>query len=148
MEQLLGPPTKNIIDQIKNIVFAFAIMLAWFYLITTFLDFLATPSAQFEQVPPKFAFFFSCIAAPAWEEMAFRWLPITIAKGFHKKFIFPIVILSSLIFGWGHGFGPVSLLIQGVMGFILSCLYLKNGNIWSSMALHSMWNMFCFFILA
>lgn len=148
MERLIGLPSTVFVDKIKNVVFAFFIMLVWVFSITAFLQFLLDPSTQFSYAPPaKFVFFFSCIWAPIWEEWAFRWVPVTIARAFNPQMMFPVVLLSSLIFGWGHGYGPTSLLIQGVMGFVLACVYLKNGNLIYSILLHSMWNSFCFFIL-
>lgn len=147
MEQLLGKTSELFLDKIKNVVFAFFICLVWVFSIDALLKYLVDPSTQFYKAPIKYTFFMSCIWAAIWEEIGFRWLPITIARGFNDKMVFPVILMSSLIFGWGHGYGPTSLLIQGVMGLILSAVYLKNGNIVYSMVLHSGWNTFCLFVL-
>lgn len=93
-----------------------------------------------------YVFFFSCIWAPLWEEAAFRVAPIAIAKHFNRNaLMIPVVILSSVLFGWGHGMGPISLLIQGVMGLVFATVYIKNGySYWSSVTLHFLWNFFLF----
>lgn len=96
-------------------------------------------------------FFFSCIVAPLWEELAFRHAPLQIAKKMgkaHKKnYIMPVVIISSALFGWGHGEGAMSILNQGVMGAVLCYVYLKNGySFWSSTAVHFLWNFSLMFI--
>lgn len=96
------------------------------------------------------AFFFACIFAPLWEELVFRHAPLLIAKRFSKpgkSVIWPVVIISSALFGWGHGAGPISLLIQGVGGLIFSYVYLKNNySYWSSTFLHFLWNFSLMFV--
>ena len=90
-------------------------------------------------------FFFLCIIAPLWEELAFRYVPITIASIFNKELVLPVIILSSIIFGWGHGNGTMSLLYQGVMGGVFSYVYVKNGyHYLSAVAIHFLWNLVCF----
>lgn len=98
------------------------------------------------------AFFFTVILAPLWEELAWRHAPILIARQFKKHLnldvLWPIVIISSIHFGWGHGHGPISLLMQGVGGFALSYVYIKNGySYWSSVAAHALWNLTVAFLL-
>jgi hypothetical protein len=142
----LFTPSTKIEDKVKNVAAGFLIHLVWvFIIITPFFGWLFSVG-QFE-TPLKAIFFFSCILAPLWEELAFRVIPITIAKEYGKQYILPVVILSSLIFGWGHGMGPISLLIQGVMGFVMAIVYIKNNySYWSSVALHSMWNTYIYLI--
>lgn len=147
MDRIIGTSSHTFADKIKNVVVAYVIMVIWVFSIVAFLQYLIDPTTQFRPQPPlKFTFFMSCIFAPAWEELLFRYVPVKIAKGFDPKFLLPVVILSSAIFGWGHGAGPVSLLIQGVMGFILACVYLKNGSLIYSIILHSAWNISCLFL--
>lgn len=90
-------------------------------------------------------FVFACVLAPLWEEAAFRHAPLQIAKSFKEKLgmdlIIPIVIISSVIFGLGHGNGSISLMVQGVGGVLLSLAYIWGGfNYWTSVAAHFMWN--------
>lgn len=144
--KFLGEPSVKFFDKLKNVVFSFLIFSVWIYGITSFLSFLV--EGQFGPPPMKYQFFFSAIWAAVWEEAVFRVAPITIAKRVNPELILPVVIISSALFGWGHGSGPVSLLIQGVMGFVLSCLYIKNNySYWSVVLLHSSWNSFYLFIL-
>lgn len=141
MERLLGSPSTLFWDKIKNVVFGFAIIYFWVLLVVTFLDFLNTPA---QVITPQVSFFFSCIMAPLWEEVIFRLMPITLARRFDERLLPIVVVSSSIIFGIGHGYGIVSILIQGMMGFIFACTYLKNGNIIYAMLLHSAWNIYCF----
>lgn len=97
-------------------------------------------------------FFFTVIFAPLWEELTWRWFPITVARQFKKHLnvdlLWPIVVVSSINFGWGHGNGPISLLLQGVGGFALSYVYIKNGfSYWSSVAAHALWNLTVVFLI-
>lgn len=99
--------------------------------------------------------FFACILAPVWEELAFRWYwfskklrnrdedeilkPGVIAL-LGRKPIYPIVIITSLVFGVVHG-GAINILLQGFGGFVLSYVYLRNGrSLGSGMVLHSLFN--------
>ena len=117
--------------------------------------------------------FFTVLMAPLWEELAFRYVPYRIAQWFEllmrkidyllldKKLLskhlpvtanfalmIPIMVCATLIFGWGHGNGTISLLIQGVGGLLLSIVYIKNNySYWSSVTLHAMWNTLCYFIV-
>ena len=144
--KFLGEVSEGLFDKLKNVIFAFLIFTVWIYAITSFLNYLV--DGQYGPPPMKYRFFMSVIWAAVWEEAVFRVAPITIANKIDPKLIFPVVIISSALFGWGHGAGPISLLIQGVMGFVLSCLYIKNGfSYWSVVLLHSSWNAACLFIL-
>lgn len=95
------------------------------------------------------AFVFGVVLAPLWEELAFRYVPVTVAQKINKELVLPVIVLSSILFGWGHGMGPISLLIQGVGGFILSCLYIKNNNsYWSCVLVHALWNVIVYSFIA
>ena len=88
----------------------------------------------------------ACIYAPIVEEFIFRVGPISLVKD-KPKLMFPVVILSSALFGWLH-YGAASLPIQGVLGVVLAAIYIKNGySYWSSVLLHAMWNAYVIFIL-
>lgn len=148
---LLDNPEKSFFGKIRNIGFVFALNLIWLSIIAAFLNYI-NPSELYSYVnsvkistslsPTVIGmFFFMCIWAPIWEEAAFRYAPITIAKNFGSQFLIPVIIISSVLFGWGHGHGPLSLLIQGIMGFIFSLLYIKNNfSYWSSVTAHFLWN--------
>lgn len=67
----------------------------------------------------------------AWEEeMLFRWLPLYLTvkadKPFQEKMLMAIVF--SLIFGLVHG-SVLSILFQGISGFIWSLLWFKCGGL-------------------
>lgn len=96
-------------------------------------------------------FFFVCILAPLWEEAAFRHAPLQMAKELKIKLnidvIIPFAIISSCIFGWGHGSSPTGIMIQGVAGLILSYVYVKSGyKYWSTVVLHFLWNFSLYYI--
>lgn len=85
-------------------------------------------------------FFLAVIMAPLWEEIVFRKFPLDFVKG-KDHLMISMMLFSSVIFGLGH-YGVPSLLIQGVGGFIIACIYVKNGySYWSAVALHALWNL-------
>lgn len=142
MDKLIGTPSTRLIDKIKNLVFCFVIMFLWIHGIIAFLNYLNTPFA----LTPQVSFFLSCIVTPAAEELYFRAAPLTIASHLNKKLITPVVIFTSLWFGYAHGQGSVSILIQGVGGFVLAWLYLKNKSIIWPILLHAAWNTYSMFL--
>jgi membrane protease YdiL (CAAX protease family) len=155
---ILDNPEKTLFGKIRNIGFVFALELIYLSIIVFLLKQLDpfdlyTLMHQYSLPHVIDAnaigiFFFACIWAPLWEEAAFRYAPITIAKNFGPQFLFPVIIISSVLFGWGHGSGPVSLLIQGVGGFLFSLLYIKNGFSYkSSVTAHFLWNLSLMFLL-
>ncbi len=82
-----------------------------------------------------------------WEEMAFRVAPIKIAKIINPELLWPVIFISSIIFGWGHG-GLHGLMFQGVMGLGFSYVYIKTKYSYISVAiLHMMWNAFYYLML-
>lgn len=103
-------------------------------------------------------FFFACLLAPFWEELAFRWYPLktrlrerdeTALDESKKKIlteigqrpIYPVVILVCfIIFGLAHG-GAINILLQGVTGLLMAYVYLRNGRcLWSAMLYHALFN--------
>ena len=98
-----------------------------------------------ETIPFFFFFFIACIWAPIWEEMTYRWAPIEIAKRQAPNILYPVIILSSAYFGWGHGECQEGVFIQGVLGLIFSWVYLKTNNILYNMLLHMAYNSFILF---
>lgn len=89
----------------------------------------------------------ACILAPIWEEMAFRYAPMQLARGFsEKKFAIPMIVISSCFFGVIHG-GAANIFVQGVLGFLAAVIYVKsNYKIWVPMLLHCAWNSMCLFV--
>jgi hypothetical protein len=147
---------STFLQKAANVALGFVIDLIWvpiILLVIKLLDVSPTevlPSFffQFEE-SPHLLFFLAVICAPLWEEAAFRYAPYKIAQAFGKHvnpelgraLLIPIMIIATALFGWGHGYGIYSLLVQGVGGFIISCVYIKNGySYWSSVALHALWN--------
>jgi membrane protease YdiL (CAAX protease family) len=148
-------PEKTVFGKIRNIGFVFTINIIWICFIVTFLHKLdpdgimsAFPQRMDIGDTPASLFFFACIMAPLWEEAAFRYAPITIAKNFGEQYLLPVIVISSVLFGWGHGFGPISLLIQGVAGFLFSLLYIKNNYSYlSTVVSHFLWNLTLIFLV-
>jgi membrane protease YdiL (CAAX protease family) len=149
--QPLNRPSVKFKNKVANILIAYVIVFVYVFSINKFINFLDPPipvpdfGGADESSPSVifllFTFFFAVIWAPLWEELVFRHAPALLAKALGEKFLLPIMIISSALFGWGHGNGPESLLIQGVMGFILFYIYIKNGySYWSSVTLHALWN--------
>lgn len=155
LQKFLLKHEKSTSGKIHNVLTAFILCLLWVIFVKVLLvDICDYPVLELKkqltlQMPEetlKFAFLSGVIIAPLWEETAYRWFPMQVSKWFGKHTLFPIIIISSIIFGWGHGYGQISLLIQGVSGFILACLYVKNGfSFWSSVALHTLWNFMMMF---
>ena len=135
------PSATTLLDKIKNICTGYTAMIIWVFFISLLLNFLWTP-LQFFYIPEpiQYTIFFTCIFAPLWEELAFRVIPIKLALNLNPESLPAVVALSSIIFGFGHG-GVENILIQGVMGVILSWVYIKNNySYWSSVSLHALWN--------
>lgn len=141
----LSKPAPTLLDKVMFGFAGFALSLVWFFFLIHFLDYIH--AQRFGDHPEYWVIFFACIFAPLWEELAFRVIPMQYAKNLGPQYIIPTLFLSSLIFGWGHGQGPISLLIQGVGGFILGVAYIKtNYNYWVPVAMHSAWNIWAIFI--
>jgi membrane protease YdiL (CAAX protease family) len=149
IKSFLSTPTTKFPDKVKNIFISYIIIFVWVFLISHLLNFLDPPPIFTDEETPSIPshiyilsqFFFLVISAPLWEELAFRHAPALLAKALGKGFLFPIMIISSMLFGWGHNNGPESLMLQGCMGFVFFCLYIKNGySYWSSVVLHALWN--------
>jgi len=92
------------------------------------------------------ALFLGCVLAPLWEEAVFRYVAIRLGQGLDQLLgkawmLLPVVCLSSIIFGRAHG-NSLNILFQGVGGFGLCWLYLKNKNsYWSVVSAHAIWNL-------
>lgn len=91
---------------------------------------------------PFSQFFFPIVLAPLWEEAVFRYGPLMLAKRINKRAVWPVVIITSLWFGWMHaGQNVLYVLEQGVMGFALAFVLIKSKyRYWSSVLLHALYN--------
>jgi membrane protease YdiL (CAAX protease family) len=139
--KLFEPQAFTRFDKFATISTGYTIAILWCYFITLVLNFLYTPFGQYYNPEPiQHTIFFTCIFAPLWEELAFRVVPIQLGLKIDPQIVPLVIVLSSLLFGWGHG-GVVNLLIQGVMGLVLSWVYVRNNySYWSAVILHSLWN--------
>lgn len=137
---LLEPQAFTLRDKVINMAILFAFKFVWVTFIVAFLK-----GVIFIDAISRPDLFFIVLIGPMVEELQYRWAPITFAKYLGKEYILPIIVLSSIIFGYDHGNGLVSLLIQGVGGFAYCILYIRNNySYWSCVAVHSTWNLFTF----
>jgi len=164
MKSFLQKKVTSFTGRLELALAGFAVSMIWLVLVVTFLKFIIPPDPGFtlksmllndigvnSLVPGSmiFPFVMACISAPIWEELAFRVGPAKLAQAFGKQFgstdfeynlLFPIFIIASCIFGWGHG-GPVNIWIQGIDGAIMAIVYIKSGYAWwTNMMVHFMLN--------
>lgn len=145
----------SILDKAKNITFCFVACLIWVTLVTRFIQYLTHqtwPDMIVYNIP--YYLIFSCLLAPVFEELFFRFIPLETHKlvtrdsseAVQLKSQVLVVLFSSLLFGWAHGHGFTSILVQGVCGLGFAYVYIKNGYSYlSSVILHSLWNLTCLF---
>lgn len=156
LKAFLKRQAKTPDEKIFNIVVAFTLVLLGTAITMTLYSYLfKTTDGVWEDqfyFPKKYSnpwvqnFFFMCISAPLIEEFLFRKFPMNILLSLSKKrreeFIVPVILFTSIIFGWLHG-SVEHVWIQGWFGFVAACLYVKNGySYMSSVTLHFLWN-FC-----
>ena len=102
------------------------------------------------------SFFLVCVLAPLWEEAVFRFGPFGVARALEiaatqktsgylprTMCLFPMMVLSSIIFGLIHG-GVINIMFQGVGGFFMAWVMIKSGY-WSAVLTHSLWNFMLMF---
>lgn len=131
---------------------ALVILVGWAILITYLLCLIKQipyPKNHYHNFTLHY-FIFVCILAPLWEELAFRVIPIQIMEhlsNHNDKVLWYTIALTSVVFGWGRGHGMESLLMQGVVGFAIAIVYLKNGFCyWSAVTTHATWNALCIYL--
>lgn len=84
---------------------------------------------------------FILILCPLWEELAFRVIPIQIARVVPRNLTWPIVLMAGFIFGWYHG-SLANIIMQGVLGVIMTWVYIRNGfSFMSSFLTHAFYNL-------
>jgi hypothetical protein len=174
-QKWLSRPTETVSGKIGNVIAAFSLNVIWIIFIVAVLSAVMPwmkplGFAMPKRMPTPNYIFFTIIMAPLWEELAFRVAPYKIARWFESlmskvdqilykeravkygtaKFtlMLQVILMAIIIFGWGHGNGTISLLVQGMGGLFLSIVYIKNNySYWSSVALHAMWNTFVLFLI-
>lgn len=148
MLKFLKKTETTLMGKLGNIALGFMVMATWTLGVVYFYDWLFKVESwnPFEQMgrfkhPLLVEIFLACIMAPLWEEVVFRKFPLDVIKASKKEeLLIPTMLFTSVIFGLGH-YGVPSLLIQGVGGFVMSAVYIKNGfSYWSSCFMHFLWN--------
>ena len=99
---------------------------------------------QVAVLPVVFAVLFKLSVVAWWEELVFRgYVFQNMIAGIGLKWS---VILSSLIFGFGHALNPEASILSSVLIAIITpqliYAYLKTGQLWLPMGLHLGWNFF------
>lgn len=100
---------------------------------------------EFMAQSPGIFIFMALIFAPFVEEAVFRYFPLTFAIDCDKRKLRAVlIVVCGIFFGLAHGHA-FNVFIQGVVGYILGLLYVKNhrsqiGAYFSCVALHSMYN--------
>lgn len=117
------------------VTFIFAIVLNYLYPGAD-ISILATEKSSLRTI------LFACIFAPFMEEFFWRWAPITLMR--HNKnwdkTKWAFVVIVSFLFGVWHG-DYSNVYQQGVVGFFLGWVYIKNNYSYlSSVFLHMCWN--------
>lgn len=135
------------LDKLLNIFIGFSLCFFWCTANNLVLDYLYPDrniGGQLFTPPAIYSAFIACLVAPVWEELLYRYGPLTIARKFNKEYVLPVLVMSSCLFGWAHGDCQEGVMIQGVMGFVFGCVYIKNGfSLASSIFLHFLWNLYC-----
>lgn len=137
----------GIFKKVRNVLLAFMFILAWSYTVDGVIEKVTGEVVGNGARPTPYYLLFVCLLGPLVEEATYRYAPIEIAKERGIKKLLPIIVLSSIVFGLAHGYGMISILMQGVMGFVFSIVYIRNGDSFlSSFATHSLWNFSLLFL--
>ncbi len=166
MEKLLTALYRPGVDlsfwqKFKNLLYIFALNIIWLGIIFSFFSWLQPesdmrslldlPPLQRVMYNPAAVFFWSCLFAPFWEELVFRYFPAKLAKAIdpdnRHRLMTAVIIFSSIIFGLCHSNGVASILVQGVGGAMIFWIYRKNGLGWAMLS-HALWNFMVIFILS
>jgi len=147
-------------QKFKNLLYIFALNIIWIGFVFSFFAWLQ-PNADIRtllDIPPIetlmwnpiAVFWWSCCFAPGWEELCFRYFPITLAKAIDPKgktrIMLATILFSSIIFGLAHG-SVANIAIQGVGGLMLAWIMRRNGLRWAILS-HFLWNFMLIFILS
>ena len=95
---------------------------------------------------PKTSFLYILVFAPVIEELVFRYaiLKMTLDHLHLRKNVYLVAIVVSFIFGAIHWHQNM-FLVQGVLGFLVSFLYIKTRSYWLIVVFHAGWNAFIYF---
>jgi len=141
-------------DKWKNIFAAFTVGIFLVLIGSSILHNITPPDPFFgvDSAPynPKtipiatfiFMIFRAVILAPLVEEGFWRYFVISLIRyrSDYNHLRLPFVIGGSLLFGYWHG-GETNILVQGLFGFCLYWVYIKNGfSYWSSVLVHAAYN--------
>lgn len=132
---------KKLQKGVKDILIVFALQIAWCKIIFFALFLLIGLECEPTSDITLGKFFLACVFAPVWEEIAFRYVPLTIASRYFKKSFMQIAIGSAIFFGYIHG-SPINIMIQGVFGLLFTIVYIRNGLSYA-IASHALWNFYC-----
>lgn len=147
-------PALSFKQKAGNFIALFVVENLWVYAFMTLILFLwpmmgLAPSDPMEEFfnamfgpTPQFLFFVTVILAPITEEIIFRWFPLKVADALPRKLFIPFLVFSQFIFGYAHGLGPIQIMIQGLGGFGMMWLYVRNGrHLGWTISYHILWNL-------
>lgn len=127
---------KKLFTILCILICVYLIQLCYITLIVKFVD-------ELNQVSEEVRWFtLSVFIAPVYEEVFYRYLPLTFAKRHFKQSIWLVAIFSSIVFGLAHG-DVTNVLIQGFLGLTFSFVFLNFGLKYSILS-HSLWNLGCY----
>lgn len=147
MFKFLEKEEKTFLGKCANIALAYFINVIWVVGILKIYKWVFELNYQFIYSPYKrpeiIEFIGAVIMAPLIEEILFRHAPLQYIKATDKKkLLIPTMLFTSVVFGLVHQGGAWSVPIQGVGGFLIACVYVKNGySYWSAVATHCLWNL-------
>ena len=142
----------------KNFALAFGVAVLWVIIMHELYMLLYPPT--FPSLPPPVItsysflrflqiFVWGCVFAPVIEDVIFRWTPINLMESlkWSKDSILYGVIITSALFGWYHAMDYYHIIIQGVVGVILSWLYIKNKSLLMNILFHTVYNFYFIFLV-
>lgn len=144
MKKWLETPAKGWFEKSLTVIAGLSVAVIWMLLISRLSQFVPMNLLNGDFI---YYVITSCLIAPIWEEFAFREFPARVAKKLGADLLYPTLLFSSIIFGWGHGQEMASLLKQGVLGVIFSFVYIKNGHSYlSAVTTHGLWNLLVYIL--
>lgn len=139
MNQILDQRSNTLTEKIAVILAGFGLCYIWCNLIVLFFKTIGLEGEYLIE-----SFIMSVIVAPLWEELLFRRGVVYLTLKLDVFYRLPIIIVSSVVFGWLHG-SVINVFFQGVIGFIIAVVYVKNNYCyWSAVSLHALWNLMLF----
>lgn len=131
-------------QKVANVVVGFGVSYLWVVLLSLLFKSLGVYSSVGAPANLAVMFLMSVVIAPIWEEAVFRVSLVGLTEHLPSQFLMPIMIASSCLFGWLHG-GVMNVFFQGIVGFVIACVYVKNGYCYkSAVAVHALYNLIWF----